>query len=173
MSYADHSVRDIAFMVGERVLLRVFPMKGVMSFGKKGKLSPMYIEPFEILERVSEMAYKLALPPSLATVHSVFHGSMLRKYHGDPSHVLDFSSVQLDNDITYEEEPVAILSQHVRKLRYKSYPSVRVQWRGGECDDPIVCILFWITGATPVLASAANLTFADNSSHLRSRPRIG
>ena len=109
-SYADRKVRDIAFMVGERILLRVSPMKGVMRFGKKGKLSPRYIGPFEILERVGEVAYRLALPPSLSAVHPVFHVSMLQKHHSDPSHVLDFSSVQLDKDLTYEEEPVAILA---------------------------------------------------------------
>ena len=111
-------------MVGERILPRVSPMKDVMRFGKKGKLSPRYIGPFEILERVGEVAYRLALPPSLSAVHPVFHVSMLRKYHGDPSHVLDFSSVQLDKDLTYEEEPVAILARQVRQLRSTSYSSV-------------------------------------------------
>ena len=88
----DRKVRDVAFMVGERVLLRVSPMKGVMRFEKKVKGSPMYIGPFEILEMAGEVAYRLALPPSLSAVHLVFHISMLRKYHNDPSHVLDFSS---------------------------------------------------------------------------------
>ena len=110
-SYADRKVQDVAFMVGERVLLRVSPMKGVMRFGKKGKLSPRFIGPFEILDRVGEVAYRLALPPSLSAVHPVFHVSMLRKYHGDSSHVLDFSTVQLDKDLTHEEELVAILDQ--------------------------------------------------------------
>ncbi|XP_070025591.1 uncharacterized protein [Nicotiana sylvestris] len=109
-SYANHRVRDVVFMVGERVLLWVSPMKGVMRLGKKGKLSTRCIRPFEILERVGEMAYKLALPPSLSTVHPILHVPILRKYHDDPSHVLDFSSVQLDKDLTYEETPVAILA---------------------------------------------------------------
>jgi len=113
-------------MVGERILLRVSPMKGVMRFKKKGKLSPRYIGPFKILERVGEVTYKVALPPSLSAVHPVFHVSMLRKYFGDLSHVLDFSLVQLDKDLTYEKEPVAILARKVRQLRSQSYPSVRV-----------------------------------------------
>jgi len=125
-SYANRKVRDVAFMVGERVLLRVSPMKGVMKFGKKGKLSPKSIEPFEILDRVGEVAYRLALPPRLSSVHPVFHVSMIRKYHDDPSHMLDFSSVQLDKDLTYEKESVAILDRQVRQLRSKSFPSVRV-----------------------------------------------
>ncbi|XP_070029200.1 uncharacterized protein [Nicotiana sylvestris] len=129
-NYADRRARDVVFMVGERVLLQVSPMKGVMRFGKKGKLRLRNIGPFEILERVDEVAYKLVLPPSLSAIHRVFHVSMLQKYRGDPSHVLDFSSAQLDKDLTYEEESVAILARQVRKLRSKSYPSVRVQWRG-------------------------------------------
>ncbi|XP_070009484.1 uncharacterized protein, partial [Nicotiana sylvestris] len=101
-----------------------------VEFGKKGKLSPRFIGPFDILDRVGEVAYRLALPPSLSAVHPVFHVSMLRKYRGDPSHVLDFSTVQLDKDLSYEEEPVSILDRQVRQLRSKSFPSVRVQWRG-------------------------------------------
>ncbi|XP_070029716.1 uncharacterized protein [Nicotiana sylvestris] len=94
------------------------------------KLCPRFIRPFEILDRVGEVAYRLALPQSLTAVHIVFHVSMLRKYHGDPSHVLDFSTVRLDNDLYYEDEPVAILDRQVRQLRSKSFPYVRVQWRG-------------------------------------------
>ena len=90
------------FMVGEKVLLKVSPMKGVMRFGKRIKLSPRFIGPFEVLQRIGEVAYKLALPPSLSSVHPIFHFSMHRKYIGDPSHVLDFSTVQLDGDLTYD-----------------------------------------------------------------------
>ncbi|XP_070045845.1 uncharacterized protein [Nicotiana tomentosiformis] len=108
-------------------------MKGVMRFGKKGKLSPRYIEPFKILERIREVAYKLALPPNLSVVHPVFHVSMLQKYYDDRSHVLDFSTVQLDENLTYIEEPVVILETHVQKLRSKDIASVKVQWR----DHPV------------------------------------
>ncbi|XP_070005597.1 uncharacterized protein [Nicotiana sylvestris] len=113
-----------------KVLLRVSPMKDVMRFGKKGKLSPKFIGHFEILQRVGEVSYELALPPSLAGVHSVFHVSMLRKYHGDPSYVLDFSSVQLDKDISYVEESVVILDRQVRKLRSKNIASVKGLYSG-------------------------------------------
>ncbi|XP_070047162.1 uncharacterized protein [Nicotiana tomentosiformis] len=108
-SYADRKVRDVAYIVGEKLLLKASPMKGVMRFRKKGKLSPRYIGPFEVLQRIGEVAYKLSLPLSLSSVHPVFHVSMLRKYVGDPSHVLDFSTVQLDGDLTYDVEPVDIL----------------------------------------------------------------
>ncbi|XP_070015301.1 uncharacterized protein [Nicotiana sylvestris] len=123
-SYADGNVRDVAFTVGERVLLRVSPMKSLIRFGKKVKLSPKNIGPFEILERVGEVSYRLALPPGLSAVHPLFHVSMLRKYHGDPYHVLDFSTVQPDKYLTYEVELTAILDRQTRQLRSKSYPSV-------------------------------------------------
>ncbi|XP_070027769.1 uncharacterized protein [Nicotiana sylvestris] len=104
-------------------------MKGVMRFGKKGKLSPQSIGPLKVLRRIGKVACELVLPPSFSGVHPVFHVSMLRKYIGDPSHVLDFSTVQLDGDLTYDVEPVAILEQQVCKLRSKDIASVKVQWR--------------------------------------------
>ncbi|WMV46931.1 hypothetical protein MTR67_040316 [Solanum verrucosum] len=86
--YADHKVRDITFQTGEKVLLKVSPMKGVIRFGKKGKLSPRYIGPFEILDCVGPVAYRLALPPNLSGVHLVFHVSMLKRYHGDGDYII-------------------------------------------------------------------------------------
>ncbi|XP_074300940.1 uncharacterized protein LOC141632279 [Silene latifolia] len=87
-SYSDLRRSDIEFTVGDKVLLKVSPMKGVMRFCKRGKLSQKYIGPYEILDRVGEVAYRLAPPPSLARVHIVFHVSQLRKYVSDPTHVL-------------------------------------------------------------------------------------
>ncbi|XP_070025049.1 uncharacterized protein [Nicotiana sylvestris] len=104
-------------------------MKSVIRFGKKGTLSPRYISPFEIHETVGEVAYKLALPPILSTIYLVFHVSMLRKYYGDPSHVLDFKSVQLNKDLTYIKDPVAILNRQARKLRSKNIASVKIPLR--------------------------------------------
>lgn len=101
-----------------------------MRFRKKVKLSPRYIGPYEILERIREVAYRLVLPPSLAVVHQVIHVSMLRKYHGDLSHVLDFSSVQLDKELSYVEESAAILDRKDPKLRSKNNALAKVQWRG-------------------------------------------
>ncbi|XP_070054735.1 uncharacterized protein [Nicotiana tomentosiformis] len=114
-------------MVGEKVLLKVSPLKGITSFGKKGKLSPRFIGPFEVLRRVGEVAYKLALPPNLLGVHPVFHVSMLRRYHTDLSHVLDFSTVQLERSLGYEKEPVAIIDRQVCQLRSKGISAVKVQ----------------------------------------------
>ena len=98
-----------------------------MRFGKKGKLRPRFIGPFEILSRVEEVAYKLALPPSLSAVHPVFHVSMLRKYIPDESHVLSLDSVELGPNLTFEEEPIAILDRKIRKRRTKEIASVKVQ----------------------------------------------
>ncbi|XP_070017322.1 uncharacterized protein [Nicotiana sylvestris] len=134
-SYADRKVCDAAFTVEERVLHRISPVKGVMRFKMKGKLNPRYIGPFEILKRIREIAYKLAFLPSLYAVHPVFNVSMLRKYYSDPSHVLDFSTVQLDEDLTCIEEHVAILDRQVRKLRSKDIASVKVQWRGYPVEE--------------------------------------
>ncbi|XP_070008341.1 uncharacterized protein [Nicotiana sylvestris] len=92
-SYAERKICDVSYMVGEKVLLKVSPIKGVMRFGNKGKLSPRFIGPFEVLRRTGEVLYKLALPPSLSSVHPIFLVSMLRKYIGDASHILDFSMV--------------------------------------------------------------------------------
>nr|XP_009789099.1 PREDICTED: uncharacterized protein LOC104236788 [Nicotiana sylvestris] len=109
-SCSDQRVCDVSFMVGERALIRVSPMKGAMRFMKKGKLRLSYVGPFEIYERVGKVAYILSLQPSLSAVHPMFHVSMLRKYHSDTCHVLNFSSVQLDKDLTYEEELLVILA---------------------------------------------------------------
>ncbi|XP_070017007.1 uncharacterized protein [Nicotiana sylvestris] len=122
-------------MVGEKFLLKVSPMKGVMRFGNKGKLSSQFIGTFKVLRRIGEVAYELTLPPSLSSVHPVFHVSMHRKYIGDPSHVLDFSTVHLERDLTYDVEPVAILEHLVRKLRSKDIASVKVQWRDSPVEE--------------------------------------
>ena len=86
--YADNRRRDLQFKRGDRVFLKISPWKGVLRFGKRGKLSPRYIGPYEILSKVGPVAYKLKLPPELSRIHDTFHVSMLRKYIPNPSHVL-------------------------------------------------------------------------------------
>ena len=100
-----------------------------MRFGKSGKLSPRFIGPFEIFERIGEAAYRLALPPQLSGVHNVFHVSMLRKYEPDPSHVLDWTDLEVDEDVSYEERPVRVLDKRDRVLRGKTIPLVKVLWK--------------------------------------------
>ncbi|EOX94130.1 DNA/RNA polymerases superfamily protein [Theobroma cacao] len=134
-SYADNRRRDLEFQVGDHVFLKVSPTKGVMRFGKKGKLNPRYIGPFEILEKVGAVAYRLALPPDLSNIHPVFHVSMLRKYNPDPSHVIRYETIQSQNDLTYEEQPVAILDRQVKKLRSKDVALVKVLWRNHTSEE--------------------------------------
>ena len=105
------------------------PKRGVVRFGKRGKPSPRFIGPFEILERVGTVAYRLALPPSMSGVHEVFHVSMLRKYTPDPAHVMDWGQIEVDTDGTFEEGPVCILDSCDQVLRRKTVRLVRVLWR--------------------------------------------
>ena len=84
------------------------PKRGVVRFGKHGKLSSRFIEPFEILEKVGTFAYRLALPPSMTGVHEIFHVSMLREYTPDPAHVVDWGQIEVNIDRTFEEGPVCI-----------------------------------------------------------------
>ena len=92
--------------MGDQVFQRISPWKGVLRFGKKGKLSPHYMGPYEIVERIGEVVYRLRLQLELARIHDVFHVSMLRKYMADPSHVLRDQPVELKEDLTYEERLV-------------------------------------------------------------------
>ena len=116
-------------------MLKVSPMKGVMRFGKRGKLSPRYNGPFEVLKRVGQVAYELALPLGLSGVHPVFHVSMLKRYHGDGNYIIRWDSVLLDENLTYEEEPVAILHREIRKLRLREIASIKVQWKNQPVEE--------------------------------------
>ncbi|KAK8594302.1 hypothetical protein V6N13_126111 [Hibiscus sabdariffa] len=100
-----------------------------MRFGKKGKLSPRYIGPYEIVERVGPVAYRLLLPPELERIHDVFHVSMLRKYRSDPSHVMPIEEIELNPDLSYDEEPIEILASDSKVLRGRTIELVKVKWR--------------------------------------------
>ena len=108
--------------------MRISPWKRVLRFGKKGKLSPRYTEPYEIVERIGKVAYRLRLPPELAKIHDVFHVSMLRKYIADHSHVLRDQLVGLKEDLTYEERPVQIVDRKDQVLRNNVISLVKVLW---------------------------------------------
>ncbi|XP_038885836.1 uncharacterized protein LOC120076131 [Benincasa hispida] len=133
-SYADVRRKDLEFEVGGKVFLKVAPMKGVLRFGKRGKLNPWFIEPFEILKQVGLIAYRLALPPSLSAVHNVFHVSMLRKYVADSSHVVDYEPLHLNENPSYEEEPIRILAREVKVLRKKEIVLVKVLWQNHQFE---------------------------------------
>ena len=103
-------------------------MKLVMRFGKKGKLRPRFVGPIEILGRVGLVAYKVALPPNLMKVHNVFHISTLRKYVFYPSHVVELESIQIYEDLTYEEVPIRIVNVMDKVLQRTIVKLVKVQW---------------------------------------------
>ena len=128
-SYADVRHRPLEFEVRDHVFLKVMPKRGVVRFGKREKLSPRFIRPFKILERVSTVAYWLALSPSMLGVHEVFHVSMLRKYTPDPAHVVDWGRIEVDTDGTFEEGLVCILDSRDQVLRRKTVRLVLVRWR--------------------------------------------
>ena len=134
-SYADMRRRPLEFEVGDHVFLKVMPKRGVVRFGKRGKLSPRFIGPLKILERVGTVAYRLALPPNMSGVHEVFHVSMLRKYTLDPAHVVDWGHIEVDTDETFEEGPVCILDSRDQVSRRKTVRLVRVLWRHYEVDE--------------------------------------
>ncbi|KAL0549087.1 hypothetical protein IC582_013567 [Cucumis melo] len=134
-SYADVRRKDLEFEVGDKVFLKVAPMRGVLRFERRGKLSPHFVGPFEILERIGPVAYRLALPPSLSTVHDVFHVSMLRKYVPDPSHVVDYEPLEIDENLSYTEQPVEVLAREVKTLRNKEIPLVKVLWRNHRVEE--------------------------------------
>ena len=134
-SYTDMKRKDIRYEVGEKVFLKVSPWKKVMRFGKKGKLSPRFIGPYEVIEKVGPVAYRLALPPDLDKIHNVFHVSMLRRYRSDPTHIVSSETIELRPDLTYEEEPVEILAHEVKELRNKKIPLVKVLWRNHKTEE--------------------------------------
>ena len=114
------------------MFLKVSPWKKVMRFGKKGRLNPRFIGPYDVIEKVGPIAYRLALPSDLEKVHNVFHVSMLRSYRSDPSHVVSTETIELRPDLTYEEEPVEILAREVKELRNKKISLVKVLWRNQQ-----------------------------------------
>ena len=117
------------------MFLKVSPMKGILRFERKGKLSPRFIRPFEILERIGLVAYKLALPLSLLSVHDVFHVSMLRKYVTDPMHVIDYKLLEIEKDLSYQEKPIKILVREVKALRNKNIDFVKILWRNHHTKE--------------------------------------
>ena len=128
-SYADVPRRPLEFEVGDHVFLKVMPKRGVVRFDKGGKLSPRFIGPFEILERVGTVAYQLALPSSMSGVHEVFYVSMLLRYTPDPAHVVDWGEIEVDTDGTFEDGPVCIMNSRDQVLRRKTVRLVRVLWQ--------------------------------------------
>ncbi|GJZ86709.1 putative reverse transcriptase domain-containing protein [Tanacetum coccineum] len=134
-NYADKRRKPLEFSVGDYVLLKVSPWKGVVHFGKKGKLAPRFVGPFEIIEKVGPVAYRLDLPEELNGVHDMFYVSNLKKCLADPTLQVPLDEIQVDAKLNFVEEPVEILEREFKKLKRSRIAIVKVRWnskRGPE-----------------------------------------
>ncbi|GJX26435.1 hypothetical protein Tco_0232731 [Tanacetum coccineum] len=138
-SYTDVRCKPLEFQVGEKVMLKVSPWKGVIHFGKQGKLNSRYIKPFKVFAKVGLVAYRLKLPQELSSVHNTFH---VKKCLSDESLVIPLEEIQIDDKLHFIEEPVEIMDQKVKQLKQSRIPIVKVRWnskRGPkftwECED--------------------------------------
>ncbi|GKC26041.1 putative reverse transcriptase domain-containing protein [Tanacetum coccineum] len=134
-SYADKRRKPLEFQVGDKVMLKVSPWKGVIRFGKRGKLNPRYIGPFKILAKVGTVAYRLELPEKLSRVHSTFHVSNLKKCLSDEPLAIPLDEIHVDDKLNFIKEPIEIMDREVKRLKQSRIPIVKVHWnsrRGPE-----------------------------------------
>ncbi|GJW48451.1 putative reverse transcriptase domain-containing protein [Tanacetum coccineum] len=134
-SYADRKRKPIEYEVGDKVMLKVSPWKGVVRFGKRGKLNPRYVEPFRVLAKVRKVTYKLELPQELSIVHHTFHVSNLKKCYADEPLVMPLEGIHVDDKLQFVEEPVEIIEREIKRLKRSRIPLVKVRWnsrRGPE-----------------------------------------
>ncbi|GKD06724.1 hypothetical protein Tco_1181698 [Tanacetum coccineum] len=127
-SYADVRRKPLEFQVGDKVMLKVSPWKGVIRFGKRGKLNPCYIRPFKIIAKVGTVSYRLELPEKLSRVYSTFHVSKLKKCLGDEPLVIPLDEIQVDDKLHFIEEPVEIMSREVKRMKQSRILIVKVRW---------------------------------------------
>ncbi|GJW86737.1 putative reverse transcriptase domain-containing protein [Tanacetum coccineum] len=134
-SYADLKRKPMEFEVGDKVMLKVSPWKGVVRFGKRGKLNPRFVGPFKVIKRVGDVAYKLELPEELSRVHNTFHVSNLKKCHADEPLAVPLDGLHFDDKLQFVEEPIEITDREVKRLKRSRIPLVKVRWnskRGPE-----------------------------------------
>ncbi|GJT67415.1 putative reverse transcriptase domain-containing protein [Tanacetum coccineum] len=134
-SYADLKLKPMEFEVGDKVMLKVSPWKGVVRFGKRGKLNPRFVGPFKVIKRVGDVAYKLELPEELSRVHNTFHVSNLKKCHADEPLAVPLDGLHFDDKLQFVEEPIEITDREVKRLKRSRIPLVKVRWnskRGPE-----------------------------------------
>ncbi|GJT77538.1 putative reverse transcriptase domain-containing protein [Tanacetum coccineum] len=118
-SYANIRRKPMVFQVGDKVMLKVSPWKGVVRFGKRGKLNPRYVGPFKVIERVGTVAYKLELPQQLSRVHNTFHVSNLKKCLSDETLVIPLEELRVDDKLHFVEEPVEVMDREIKQLKRK------------------------------------------------------
>ncbi|GKF13476.1 hypothetical protein Tco_0054938, partial [Tanacetum coccineum] len=116
-SYADLKRKPMEFQVGDRVMLKVSPWKGVVCFGKRGKLNPRYVGPFKVLAKVGSVAYKLELSQELSRVHNTFHVSNLKKCYSDKPLAVPLEGLHIDDKLQFVEEPVEIIEREIKRLK--------------------------------------------------------
>ncbi|GJV86804.1 hypothetical protein Tco_1530742 [Tanacetum coccineum] len=127
-SYVDFRRKPLESEVGDRVLLKVSPWKGVVHLRKKGKLAPRYVGPFEILKRTSLVAYRLRLPEELIGAHDTFHVSNLKKCLGNANLHVPLNEIKIDKTLCFVEEPVEIMDREIKSLKHSRIPLVKVRW---------------------------------------------
>ncbi|GJS15729.1 hypothetical protein Tco_0410201 [Tanacetum coccineum] len=127
-SYVDNRRKPLEFQVGDHVLLKVSPWKGIVRFGKKGKLAPRFVGPFEILERIGSVAYRLRLPEELSGVHDTFHVSNLKKCLVDANLHVPLAEIKIDKTLRFLEEPLKIMNRKIKNLKRSKIPIVKVRW---------------------------------------------
>ncbi|GKB53849.1 putative reverse transcriptase domain-containing protein [Tanacetum coccineum] len=125
-SYADLKRKPIDIQFGDKVMLKVSPWKGVIRFGKRGKLNPKYVGPFKVLEKVGSVAYKLELPQELSRVHNMFHVSNLKKCYADEPLAVPLDELRFDDKLQFFEEPVEIMDREVKRLKRRRIPIIKV-----------------------------------------------
>ncbi|GJX27616.1 putative reverse transcriptase domain-containing protein [Tanacetum coccineum] len=134
-SYGDRKRKPLEFEFGDKVMLKVSPWKGVIRFGKRGKLNPRYIGPFKILDRAGTLSYQLELPDKLSRIHSTFHVSNLKKCFVDEPLAILLDEIQIDDKFHFIEEPVEIMDREVKRIKQRRIPIVKIHWnsrRGPE-----------------------------------------
>ncbi|GJT28829.1 hypothetical protein Tco_0909104 [Tanacetum coccineum] len=134
-SYANNGRKPLEFEVGDKVLLKVSHWKGVMQFGKKGKLAPRYVGPFEILERIGPVAYRLRLPNELSEVHDTFHVLNLKKCLADANLHVPLDEIKVDKTLHFVKKPVEIMDREVKNLKCSKIPIVKVSWNSKRSPE--------------------------------------
>ncbi|GJX89271.1 hypothetical protein Tco_0341285 [Tanacetum coccineum] len=134
-SYTDLKRKLMEFQVGDSDMLKVSPWKGVVRFGKRGKLNPRYVRPFKVLEKVGAISYKLELPKELSKVLNTFHVSNLKKCHANEPLAIPLDGLHIDDKLYLVEEPVVIIDHDIKRLKQSRIPIVKGRWnsrRGPE-----------------------------------------